>query len=397
MYTGFTTVNSPAVQVWEFFETFASVSSPRHIALADDCAPIQVVRTGGSTVNVRFYLPTCPPEGKQITIKNDRYGGNNQRVDVFASDCSGVGSANAIYAVGPGETITLIYSKNLISYGPNNGLVQTGWIPLDKGAVTSWNNYSVVVGGNNNRAASAYSASVGGAGNISEGTFAGIFGGNANSSTGNTSVVCGGSSNTSSGTNASVLGSTSSTASGNYAAVVGGAVHNANSNNSAVIGGERGTSRSISGAFVTPASSVPVSSTTGSSQATTLILGRQTTDATTTRLASDVNTASTSNQLTLPNNSAYAFQGTVIANVTGGGTTSAWTFEGVIKRGASAATTTLVAAVTPSVISQDAGASAWVVSVTADTTLGCLNVTVTGAAATTIRWVCKLETTEVTF
>jgi hypothetical protein len=114
-------------------------------------------------------------------------------------------------------------------------------------------------------------------------------------------------------------------------------------------------------------------------------------------LASNTVAASTTNQVILPNNSAYTFQGTCIANVTAGGTTSGWKFEGVIKRGANAASTTLVAAVTPTVIAQDAGAAAWVLAITADTTNGGIAVTVTGAAATTIRWVAKIETTEVTF
>jgi hypothetical protein len=34
------------------------------------------------------------------------------------------------------------------------------------------------------------------------------------------------------------------------------------------------------------------------------------------------------------------------------------------------------------------------VAVTANTTLGCLTVTVTGAAATTLQWVVTIETTE---
>jgi hypothetical protein len=38
-----------------------------------------------------------------------------------------------------------------------------------------------------------------------------------------------------------------------------------------------------------------------------------------------------------------------------------------------------------------------VVAVTADTTNGGIAVTVTGAAATTIRWVCKINTTEMTY
>ena len=66
-------------------------------------------------------------------------------------------------------------------------------------------------------------------------------------------------------------------------------------------------------------------------------------------------------------------------------------------RGANAASTVLID--TPSVnrVATSAGATAWVVAVTADTTNGGIAVTVTGVASTTIRWVCKLETTEVTF
>jgi hypothetical protein len=128
-----------------------------------------------------------------------------------------------------------------------------------------------------------------------------------------------------------------------------------------------------------------------------LILGVQTTDATTTTLRSDTSAAGTGNQLTLPNNSAYYVRGSVIANVTGGGNTKAWTLEGAIKRGANAASTAVVAAFTTTVVAADAGASTWTIAVSADTTNGCLKVDVTGQAATTIRWVCKLETTEVTF
>jgi hypothetical protein len=128
-----------------------------------------------------------------------------------------------------------------------------------------------------------------------------------------------------------------------------------------------------------------------------LLLGVATTDATATRLRSNGSAATTTNQVILPNNSAYVFQGTCIANVTGGSTTSGWEFQGVIKRGANAASTTLVAAVTPTVIAQDVAAATWVLAITADTTNGGIAVTVTGAAATTIRWVSRIETTEVTF
>ena len=128
-----------------------------------------------------------------------------------------------------------------------------------------------------------------------------------------------------------------------------------------------------------------------------LILGVQTTDATATVLRSNTSAASTTNQVILPNNSAYTFQGTCVANVTGGGNTSGWKFEGVIKRGANAASTALVG--TPTVTSSyaDAGASTWVIAVTADTTNGGLAVTFTGQASTTIRTVAQIRTTEMTY
>ena len=142
---------------------------------------------------------------------------------------------------------------------------------------------------------------------------------------------------------------------------------------------------------------MPVANVQGVSQAALLILGKQTTDATATVITSDGGAASTTNQVILPNNSAYYFRGEVVAGKTAGGDTKGWYIEGVIKRGANAASTALVG--TPTVTSNyaDAGASTWTVAVTADTTNGGLAVTVTGQASTTIRWVCQIRTTEMTF
>ena len=146
-----------------------------------------------------------------------------------------------------------------------------------------------------------------------------------------------------------------------------------------------------------PASASPISATAGVQQLATLLLGRQTTDATATVLTSNTSAASTTNQVILPNNSAYYVKGSIIATVTGGGNTKSWDFIATIKRGANAAATSIVGAVTLNVQAADAGASTWVVAITADTTNGGLAVTVTGQASTTIRWVAKLESTEVTY
>ena len=122
----------------------------------------------------------------------------------------------------------------------------------------------------------------------------------------------------------------------------------------------------------------------------------RTLNATPTILRSDSFAAGATNQLILANNSAAYIFGYVIANVTGAGNTRSWIIAVTIKRGANAASTTVVGS---SIAPQhaDAGASAWDVTVAADTTNGCLAVTVTGQASTTIRWVCRLETVEVAY
>jgi len=382
MFTGFASENTPAIQVWDFFRTFASTSALRSVSLADDCAPIQVFRTGGSNTAIRVYLPTAPIEGKQITIVNQQYNNTSQRISIFSSDTSGNGSELALFTMGPADSLILVYSKQNITYGAATGLAQTGWISLNKSSITSVNNYAAIVGGDFNSTSASHCFLGGGESNQANASHSAVLGGVSNIASNNYSVILGGIANSSSGT---------------YSAVVGGTSNAANGQSSAISGGNNGTARSIVGNFVTPASASPIISSSGRSQLATLLLGRQTTDATATVLASNTSAAATTNQVILPNNSAYTFQGTCIANVTGGGTTSGWKFEGVIKRGANAASTALVAAVTPIVIAQDVAAATWVLAITADTTNGGIAVTVTGAAATTIRWVAKIDTTEVTF
>jgi hypothetical protein len=427
MFTGFASENTPAIQVWEFFRPFASTGATRDVMLSDDCAPIQFFKTGGATTTIIVQLPSSPIEGKTIKIVVNKYGDQNQKLAVRSPDLSGNGSSVSIWIIGPGQTLDLCYSKQCISTGSAFGSAySTGWISLNQGAPSS-GNYSAVNFGHNNFATVNFASSIGGAANNASANYAATLGGDSCTASASRAAVVGGEICTASGERSFVGSGQSNTASGTYSAVVGGANnvagnqgaavvggsfntasgvqsgafagenHVVNAENAVAVGGARGTTRTIFGNFVTPASNAPIASQSGVSQSATLLLGRQTTDATATVLRSNSSAASTTNQVILPNNSAYTFQGTCIANVTGGGTTSGWKFEGVIKRGANAASTALVAAVTPLVIAQDAGAVTWVLAVTADTTNGGIKVEVTGAAATTIRWVAKIETTEVTF
>lgn len=210
-------------------------------------------------------------------------------------------------------------------------------------------------------------------------------------------TLSGGRSNTASGLESTVCGGVGNTASGGYSTVVGGANNTANADSGTVVGGRRGTTRGIAGSCVFPSHAAPFGQTPGAIQAALLLLGVQTTDATATILRSNTSAASATNQLIIANNSAAIVRGSVIANVTGGGDTKAWTFEGTLKRGATFSTISIVGDFAINTIAADAGASAWTIAVSVNTTNGALQVQVTGQAATTIRWVCKLESTEVTF
>jgi hypothetical protein len=414
MFTGFASENTPAIQVWDSFLPTGSGSAPKSVSLADDCAPVQLFRTGSSLTATLVYLPSTPIEGKRITIINACYSTTSaQALSIRSSDTRGTGSNAELYNLGQAQTIELIYVKNSISFGQNNGLYASGWIPLNFSGTTSPNYYAVALGGLGANATGNYSSVLGGSLNTASGNYSAIVGGDSNTATNTRSFVAGGLTNSAGGISSAVVGGQSNTASGSNSAVfagdsniisagtncviVGGAAHSGNADSAIIIGGRYGNTRSIQGNTVSPASLRPITSTSGVSQSVLLVLGKQTTDATATVLASTNAAADTTNQVILPNNSAYYFKGSITAGVTGAGNSSMWSFEGGIKRGAGVGTTVLVGTPVVNLVAQDSGASTWVVALTADTTNGGLAVTVTGQASTTIRWVCKVETTEMTY
>lgn len=257
---------------------------------------------------------------------------------------------------------------------------------------------AVVVGGVSNSATNTDSVVVGGNGNNSITQLSFVGGGQSNNVNTNThGVVCGGNTNTSTGQYAFVGGGSSNTASATASVASGGGSNVANGSYSFIGGGVSGNARSIIGYHVFPACLQPIASTSGCTQAGLLLLARETTNNTSTVLTCDNQPGSTGNQVILPNNSAYSFSGEVIAGVTGAGNTARWTINGAIKRGATAASTALVGTPTVTMTHNDTGAAGWTVTITADTTNGGIAVTVNGQAATTIRWVCKINTTEMTY
>jgi hypothetical protein len=320
--------------------------------------------------------------------------------------------SNASIKVGQYITGTSIASDTYVSAVSGTSLT------LSKVATGSTTNtlsfftpHGVVVGGGYNQATGSYSFIGGGGdagnsvnGNVASGDWSTVGGGIKNTASGPGSFVGGGGyyygsifSNTASGNAAAVVGGITNNATGPASFVSGGFGHISDATYSTVLGGSSGRTRGINGNTVIPANTGALTGSNGNAQTAILVVGKQTTDATATVLSSDGSAASNNNQVILPNNSAYYFRGEIISGVTGGGNTKGWYIEGVIKRGANAASTALVG--TPTVMSSyaDVGAATWSIAVTADTTNGGLAVTFTGQAATTIRTVAQIRTTEMTY
>ena len=230
---------------------------------------------------------------------------------------------------------------------------------------------------------------------VKTGTNAFAFGSLATAS-GSYSAVIGGSTSTASGSYSAVIGGALAIAAGSYSAVIGGYLATASGNYSTVLGGRYCTANVI-GKIVCGTGK---DNGAGANQTGITTLVVNTTNATETTLTSDGGSAATANQLVLQNYSSMAVVGRVIAQRKGSESTTSTTmgtFNAVIRRGANAASTALVAAVTPILIAADVDALAWTIAVTADTTNGALAVTATGEAGKSIRWVCTLESTEVIY
>ena len=134
--------------------------------------------------------------------------------------------------------------------------------------------------------------------------------------------------------------------------------------------------------------------TAGDCQQSKFFLSKNTTNNTATTLTTGGGVAGTTNQVILSDQSAYRFKGTIIGKKSGTTDIASWDVDGLIVRGANAASTTL--AVSNVTLVQNT--PAWgTPTLAADTTNGGLQVQVTGAAATNIQWTAVIETTEVIY
>lgn len=271
------------------------------------------------------------------------------------------------------------------SYGTAIGFNSAG-----NGSVSQFNSGAMALGGSYASGSSSFAAAV--ANNTSsygaQGSNSVVLGKTSVSTDSDSAAI--GTANISSSINAFSLGNYN-IASGYASTCIGNT--NTASGESSVVLGTFGISN-LTGKIVL---SSGAASAYGDSQTGHFVLRRTTSNSTpiTMNTGSTGASSNSSNQVILPNNSAYAFSGIIIARqkASDGTASAAWEVKGLIRREGSAGTTVLVNSAT-TVISNVPG---WSLALSADTTNGGLAVTVTGAASTNIRWVATIQTSEVTY
>lgn len=391
-----------------------------------------VTSTGSLTATRKLILPAVQ---KMYIVKNATTGG--QTITVEISGGTGVdipnGETYIIYADGtdvvyaaPGlfyfDEIKVLSAPNatvpviaLKAEGAETN-IDVAIVPKGTGALTADVADNTSAGGNKRGAGAVdLQTSRVAASDVAAAPASTISGGSDNSvsATANSAVVAGGATNQANAVASVVSGGSTNNvaATALYSAVSGGRDNStqaqytvvgggrdnaieANADYSIVSGGYRavaaryGQEVIASGAFATA---------DGTAQLSRQVLRAETSGNAITRLTSDGSgTANAYNVVNLPANALYAVHAILGAKDTNPAVADSrmWEIKALLKRGTLASSTELVGTATITNIAEDAGASGWVVAVTADTTNGAVSITVTGAVATTIRWVCSVSTTE---
>lgn len=238
-------------------------------------------------------------------------------------------------------------------------------------------------------------AIIGGRNHTASGTRSACLGGDGNSATtGNTAAIAG-SGNTAMGTRSVAISGFSTTVSGTDSISLGGASSSATAQNGVVFGVNALANRPSMHAH-----SYGQFSANGDAQRGVVVVRRQTTDATQTELTIDGATptgtaAATSNRFILLNNQTVMADVYVVARSATGTNDAGYHRRVLITRDANAASTAITGLQTIGTDMETAGASAWDVTLAADTTNGSLQVLVTGAAGTNINWFAEIQFREV--
>jgi hypothetical protein len=328
---------------------------------------------GGGTTNVSSNYRTTVSGGISNTASgiHATVGGGYNNVSSGEASFT-VGEANTAsgsraVAIGQSNTAS---STNSVAIGKSNIANAIQATSIGTSSTASGTNSTAI--GNNATASGLGSVAIGTDNTRATGDYSVVLGYNHLASA--QGAYCLGIGSTSSGFRAGSYGN-ACTASGEYSHAMG--------NSASTIG--------ISGRYSYASGAEAV---VGDSQASKFILRERTTGAFATALTTDSLSASTNNQVILSNQSAYRFKGTIIGKQSGSTNVATWDVDGLIVRGANAASTTLVV----SNVNLVSNASSWgTPTLSADPFNGGLQIQVTGAAATNIQWVATIETTEVIY
>ena len=196
-----------------------------------------------------------------------------------------------------------------------------------------------------------------------------------------------------------ISGGSFNQASGLHSVVIGGNNNINDSDYSVVLGGVNGNTRGIDGAVIIPHYATGGASNSSGLMQTGyyLLSGESQQTASPVDLTTDGSgNISTSNQITLVDNSVIHFEGTIVAKELNvyPPEIAVWEIKGTAYRGAGNTTTSLVSVVSPTLVSSTT-ATTWQVAVSTENNIGCLLIQVQGTSQQQIRWVAKLETVEV--
>lgn len=318
----------------------------------------------------------------------------NSAIALGASYASGATSFSA--ANGNGTSAYGALGNSSIAIGENSKATTTGGVAIG-GLCVANSSYATAIGRNSAaQGAQAFTESgamaLGGSYASGADSFAAGIGTNSSSlGARSTNSIAIGSSANSNGGYSTVLGGHLNIATANWAAALGGRSCTAGFDYSIALGYLGVTNAVGKITFGHAGGSIGV----GGLGWGKLNLYVQTTTATPAVLTSSTSAAGSNNQVIVPNSSAYAFSGIIVARrqASGGTEAAAWKVEGLIRREANAASTTLVA----STVTNISNVPGWGLALSADTTNGGLAITATGAASTNIRWIATIDTSEVVY
>lgn len=274
---------------------------------------------------------------------------------------------------------------------------------------------STVAGGNGNNATGDYSTVGGGSGNLSNDNYSTIGGGSSNEASGGSATVGGGSTNqatesyatvsggadgVASGTNSTIGGGSDNQATGSYSTIAGGESNQATADNSTVGGGEYnqataqyatipGGYQAIASHYGEMAYSSGMFANFGDAQTSLYFLRGLSTSAG----LSELFLNGSSQRMTIPNNSVWAFEILVAGRHNVTNSAGGYRITGVIEN--AGGTVAFIGTPVVTVLGEDV--AVWNVTVTADNTNDALTISASGTTGTTIRWVAAVRTAQVTF